>query len=160
MPLPVSDLLSLAEAVRFVVDATHEAEARVRQALVKGLSGDITATGQCRLSSAYQIDPARYWTHPAFDKRQPVPAEQWNLPIDWQRSRIGPCDVVWLKRAEIGQWLGSVGTKPALGTVRGPEATGAGARRAEQYSSRKQTIAMAGRAYIAATYPNGLGRED
>jgi hypothetical protein len=109
MRLPVSALLSLSEAVRFVGEATSEKENRVRAALREaGLAGAITATGCLHLSA--HLDPARYFAHPALNEREPVPPEDWGTTISWMESRIGRYDLVLLNRADIERWLAAAAT--------------------------------------------------
>jgi hypothetical protein len=109
MPLPVSALLSLPEAVRFLEEATSENENRVRAALREaGLAGAITATG-CLHSSSLP-DPAKYFAHPALNEREPVPPHEWGTTISWLESRIGRYDLVRLNRADIERWLAAAAT--------------------------------------------------
>lgn len=104
MRLPVSALLSLPEAVRFVGEATSENENHVRTALREaGLAGAITATGCSHLST--HLDPARYFAHPALNDREPVPPDEWGTTISWVESRIARYDLVRLNRADIERWL-------------------------------------------------------
>jgi hypothetical protein len=104
MPLPVSALLSLPEAVRFVGEATGENETRVRTALREaGLAGAITATGCLHLLA--HPDPARYFAHRALNERETLPPETWGTTISWLESRIGRYDLVRLNRADIERWL-------------------------------------------------------
>src|SRR5262249_35173411 len=105
MPLPISDSLSLSEAVQFVMEKTGESEAHVCAALTEaGSTGALTATGCLHLSAL--SDPAKYFDHPALSERMPVPSGNWGLPISWQKSRIGRYDLVRLNRADIERWLG------------------------------------------------------
>jgi hypothetical protein len=109
MPLPVSALLSLPEAVRFVGEATGENETRVRTALREaGLAGAITATGCLHLSA--HLDPARYFAHPALNEREPVPPDEWGTTISWLESHIARHDLVRLNRADIERWLAAAAT--------------------------------------------------
>jgi hypothetical protein len=104
MPLPVSDWLSLQEAVKHVIEATGESEARIREALTAaGLAGELIATGCSHLSYLRNLD--KYFAHPALNEREPVPPDDWGLTISWEKSRIGRFDLVRLNRADIERWL-------------------------------------------------------
>jgi hypothetical protein len=113
MPLPVPDLLSLPETVRFVIEATGESEDRVRSTLLEAtLAGTITATGCRHRSTLAQRDPKRYFAHPVLYEREVVPSWAWGTRGCWPLSRVGIYDLVRFGRAEIERWLGTAETEP------------------------------------------------
>ena len=129
VPLPLSGLLSLAEAARTIADDTGEDHQRIKAALVEaGLAEAIIATGCLHLSA--HPNPVRYFAHPVLGERQEIPTQAWGEPIDWRRSRIGRYDLVRLDRIEIRQWIANAGqesqTQPAGENL--PRASGATSR--------------------------------
>jgi hypothetical protein len=107
MPLPGSAWLSLADTVRFVIEATGEPVDRVCSALTEAaLAGTITASG-CRHASAFPNRKRYYFAHPVLYDRESVPAAAWGTAIDWPQSRVGIYDLVRFDRGRIEQWLGS-----------------------------------------------------
>jgi hypothetical protein len=183
MPLPVSDLLSLAEVVRFVVDATGEDQIHVANTLREaGITGAISATGCLHLSAHRNLVP--YFAHPVLSSRQNVPAEAWSGPIDWRESRVGRYDLVRITRSEIRRWLATAerqsravepyadrpqATPGELAEVHGlTEPSGARSNRAaatdeqasrlasEQSVQRRVTKFETVRQHIALSYPKGI----
>ena len=116
MRLPVSSLLSLAEAGQFVVDATGEDQTRVADALKEaGINDAVSATR--RLHNSMHRNLARYFEHPVLSDRQKVPATEWSGPIDWRASRIGRYDLVRINRADIEHRLSTALPKPDIPAV-------------------------------------------
>jgi len=143
MRLPVSGLLSLAEAGQLVVDATGKDQTSVADALIEaGINGAISATG-CLHSSTHR-NLARYFAHPVRSDRQNVPAQAWSGPIDWRESRIDRYDLVRINRADIERWLSTALLEsdiPAQGIESTDTANIAAANRSNQLSPKTVSYA-------------------
>jgi hypothetical protein len=144
MPLPVSAFLSAPEAIRFLMDATGEAEDSVCAALTEAaLMGAITATG-CRHLSAHP-NLGRYFDHPILAGREIVPSSAWGTEISWQKSRVGRYDLVRFDRADIDGWLALAVTDRQSGSgvesqANGPEATPSGTRTNRAAAAEKACV--------------------
>lgn len=110
MGLPPPEWLSLSQAVSFVIDrclcSKREAEDALQQA---GQDGRLEAKGSIPLSA--HPDPKKRESHPA--RRYEILRDvDWNNPIDWNASKIGPYSDAVIKRLSIESWLGQR-TSPA-----------------------------------------------
>ena len=103
MGLPRPDLVSLSQAVTFVMDRCNCSEGEAKDALRQaGLDGHLEAEGTITLSS--HPNPEIRDRHPATT-RDALTSATWDHQIDWIAGKIGRYSSVRIKRQSIEAWL-------------------------------------------------------
>jgi hypothetical protein len=114
MGLPSPGLLSLSQAVAFVMKrcscSKREAEQALQQA---GLDSRLDAAGMIPLST--HPNPKIREAHPVR-KRQSLGPDDWTGQIDWNTGKVGPYFSVSITRLSLEGWLNAGGEVPAQET--------------------------------------------